>query len=359
MRIVFDARYVRTDFHDGISRYSTELGNALAALHPIVLLVSRVEQAEQFSFAGEVIVAPYPESWREMLTARLIERSGGADVVFSPLQTLGSWRRRFKLILTLQDLIYHRQNEAPPHLRPATRLLWMLYHRTYVFQRLTINRADSIATVSQTSKQEIVAARLTRKRVTVLSNAPRVFSGAEVVQMEAPPKNLVYIGALMKYKNPETLIAGMQYLPGRTLHLLSRGTPKRLRELQALIPRDSNVIFHNGVTDEQYLDLLEDDAILVTATKDEGFGLPPAEALSIGVPVAISDIPVLHEVVGAGGMYFDPHDPRDFAQAVRSLDDRAIRSRMVELGLAHLSQFSWAKSAEALLREANRLVNGA
>lgn len=32
MKLFFDARYTRTDYHDGISRYSAELGNALYRL---------------------------------------------------------------------------------------------------------------------------------------------------------------------------------------------------------------------------------------------------------------------------------------------------------------------------------------
>ena len=41
MRLFFDARYIRTDFHDGISRYTTELGNALAAITPANWLSSK------------------------------------------------------------------------------------------------------------------------------------------------------------------------------------------------------------------------------------------------------------------------------------------------------------------------------
>jgi hypothetical protein len=34
MRLLFDARYIRTDFHDGISRYSAELAAAVLAAAP-------------------------------------------------------------------------------------------------------------------------------------------------------------------------------------------------------------------------------------------------------------------------------------------------------------------------------------
>lgn len=358
MRIIFDARYVRTDFHDGISRYSVELGAALSRLAPVRMLISDPAQLAFFPDAVGHIEAPHPESLREVMTASLIERAGGADVVFSPLQTLGSFRRKFKLILTLQDLIYHRHHAAPGNLRGLTRVGWFLYHLTYLPQRLTINRADTISTVSQTSKQEIIAARLTRKRVIVVPNAPRRFNVEDAELRETPPRNLVFMGSLMRYKNPEVLIRGMRELPGRSLHLLSRGTPNRIAELRAQVPDGADVVFHEGVSDEEYVSLLRDDSILVTASLDEGFGLPPAEALSIGVPVVVSDIPVLHEVAGRGAAYFDPSDPSAFAAAVRSLDDRGERERMVALGKSHLAQYTWEASARVLLREMNRLVGG-
>ena len=34
MRLFFDARYIRTDFHDGISRFSHELAHAVFAAAP-------------------------------------------------------------------------------------------------------------------------------------------------------------------------------------------------------------------------------------------------------------------------------------------------------------------------------------
>jgi len=48
MKIFFDARYTRTDYHDGISRYSAELGNALNKLTPVTFLISDEKQKKWF-----------------------------------------------------------------------------------------------------------------------------------------------------------------------------------------------------------------------------------------------------------------------------------------------------------------------
>ena len=39
MRIFVDCRYVRIERHDGISRYSARVVEALARLHPVTMLI--------------------------------------------------------------------------------------------------------------------------------------------------------------------------------------------------------------------------------------------------------------------------------------------------------------------------------
>ena len=142
----------------------------------------------------------------------------------------------------------------------------------------------------------------------------------------------------------------MEWLPGRTLHLLSRITPKRQAELEALIPNKAKVIFHNGVSDDEYEKLLADNAILATASLDEVYGIPVAEAMNIGVPAVISDMPVFHEVGADGALYFNPKDPKDFAKQVEKLDDEVFRKALIAKGHEHMKTFSWDASAKELLR---------
>ncbi|HWT39861.1 MAG TPA: glycosyltransferase, partial [Dongiaceae bacterium] len=155
----------------------------------------------------------------------------------------------------------------------------------------------------------------------------------------------------------ETLIKGMAWLPGKTLHLLSRIHEKRKKQLEALIPHGTTVIFHNGVTDDEYEKLLADNAILATGSLDEGYGIPVAEAMAMGVPAVISDIPVFHEVGDDGALYFDPHNPKDFATKVKKLDDKAFRDKQITRGERHIRQFSWDESAKTLYTAISHLFH--
>lgn len=352
MRFFFDARYIRTDFHDGISRYSAQLAQAIHAQHPdeVTFLIHDRAQLGHLPEDARWLLLHSNESPLEPIAALRLNKYR-PDVVFSPLQTIGTTGRNYIAINTLHDLIYHRHPKPPGHLNPLLRLGWRAYHLTYVPQRMALNGADLIATVSETTRQQIIEHNLTRNDIVVVPNAPNNLAehlDANATPGASAPKNIVYMGAFLPYKNVETLIRGMEFLPGRTLHLLSRIQPARKRELEALVPAGAQVVFHEGVSDAEYARLLAKDAVLATASLDEGYGLPVAESLALGVPAVISDMPIFHEVAGAGAKYFDPHNPRDFAEGVMALDDDAERAAVRAAGLAHIGRFSWERSAATL-----------
>ncbi len=357
MKLFFDARYIRTDFHDGISRYSAELGSALAQFTPVTFLICDRAQEKFLPANAQTLLIHKPTSSKEPFTALLLNRHN-PDVVFSPMQTMGTAGRRFKLILTLHDMIYYRHRTPPHALNQVIRLGWRAYHMTYIPQRLTLNSADLVATVSETSKRDFEKVRLTKRPIVVVPNAPQDLGqyNENGPKLSKSPKNLIYMGSFMRYKNVEALIAGMEYLPGRTLHLLSRISPGRKAELQKCIPKNAEVVFHGGVSDEKYAQLLANDAIMVSASRDEGYGLPLAEALAFGVPSVVSDLPIFHEVAGDGALYFGANKPREFADRILMLDDQKLASKIIHDGKAHIKQFDWSKSAKALLKEMNTLV---
>lgn len=356
MKFFFDARYIRTDYHDGLSRYSAELACALAPLTPVTFLIFDEAQRKFLPDNATCLKIHSPTSFKEPFTALILNKHR-PDIVFSPLQSMGSLGRKFKLILNQQDMTYYKGTPPPSFLPPHARVAWWLYHRSYIPGRLTLNAADIVATVSETSKQEILAANLTKRPVVVVPNAAEDLS----VYLSKKPrfengKNLIYMGAFLPHKNVETLIKMMEYLPEKSLHLLSRITETRKKELEQLISKNCKVIFHNGVSDKEYAELLANDAIAVSASKSEGYGLPLAEALKLDIPVVVSDIPVFHEVAGPGGRFADQHNPRQFAEAIRELEDKTTYLKLAKEGKAHIESFSWNNSAQTLLEAVNSLA---
>lgn len=358
MNLFFDARFIRTDFHDSMSRCSTELAHAIFTLTPVTFIIHDEAQLKLLPENAKHIKIHPPTSIREPLTAILLNKYK-PDVVFTPMQTMGSIGRKFKLIVMLHDLIYYHYRTPPKQFNPLIRFAWRLYHATYVPQRLTLNNADAVGTVSEASKKEILDAKLTKRPVFVMHNAPRDLAQylKKPIQINAAPKNLVFMGTFMGYKNVEALIAGLEFLPGRTLHLLSPISANRKAELEKRVPKGAKVVFHNGVSDKKYAALLTDDALFVSATRYEGFCLPLAEALALGVPAVVSDLAVLHEVAGEGALYFGRNQPQEFAERVKQFDKETAVKRASQAGKKHMEDFTWEKSAKILYKTAQELAN--
>jgi len=274
----------------------------------------------------------------------------GAKVVFSPMQTIGSFGRRFKLVLTVHDLIYYRHPAPPPSFTWPIKLLWRLYHLSYLPQRLLLNRSDAVATVSKTTQSLISQHKLTKRPTSVVYNAAGDDSLPSAPSFRPSGKQtLVYMGSFMDYKNVEVLIKGMADLPDHELLLLSRISDSRRHELQALAPTGAKVEFLNGVTDKQYHELLSSSVALVTGSRDEGFGIPLVESMSRGIPIVVSDIPIFKEIGGDAAIYFNQDDPKAFAEAVKSIDSESAWLAKSKLSQVQAKKFSWTNSAKALL----------
>ena len=350
----FDARFIRIDRHDGISRFSAELAKALFGKVRLVAIVHDLRQLDFLPSGIEYVVLNNPQAPSELIIARKLNRIG-ATHVFSPMQVMGSWGRKYKLVLTLHDLIYYRHRKPPQDLALLVRIIWRLYHLSYQPQRWLLNRADAVATVSRATKMLIAKHHLTKREVVVLYNAPEKIAQPPV-RTKAESRNLIYIGSFMPYKNVETLIRGVVLLPGFSLHLLSKISENQRGIYEKLANQvGAKLVFHNGVSDEEYKELLKNSFALVSASKDEGFGIPLVEAMQLGTPVVVSKLEIFHEVAGAAGTFFNPDSAESFAKAVLTLDEPKAWSDKSKLSLSQAKEFDWNKSADALLEQFARL----
>ena len=359
MRLFIDCRYVRTRVHDGISRYTASLVQAAAQRADITMLIHDPDQLAMLPDLPHLRISS-PTSAQEPSVARQINPHR-PDVVFSPMQTMGSLGRRYRLILTLHDLIYYHHRTPPGDLPALVRLGWRLYHLSYSPQRFALNRADAVATVSDTTAGLIAEHRLTTRPVHLVPNAPQPVDAPRDPD-QPPRKDLVYMGSFMGYKNVPALIAGLNRLPGYRLHLCSPVSPAQRAQLSALAHRPGQLVFHHGIAEADYHQLLQRATALVTLSRAEGFCLPVVEAFSHGTPVITSDLPIFAEVTGAarrhlGAQVVKHDDAAAFASAVSALEDpgtfadasRAARQRSLD--------YSWSASAERLITLAEALVH--
>lgn len=348
LRFLFDCRYVRWDQHDGISRYTCGIIRSLAGRLPVQMIISDVRQLDQLPDLPWVKL-PRPTDIREALMPLYLNRLK-PDIVFSPMQTMGSLGRKYRLLLTVHDLTYFTYKEPPRQFSWRIRLLWRLFHISMWPQRMLLNRADAVCVVSQTTTDLVARHRLTKRSMILVPNASSLAtSGARSLGFKARTPSIVYMGAFQPHKNVETLILAMQNLPGWTLHLMSPITEMTRQRLQSLAPAAS-LIFYDGATDEEYVTVLQHATALVSASRSEGFGIPLVESMAFGTPVVISDLPIFREIAGAAGIYCDPSDPGTFVDGIRSLQNPEKWAHYSERSVIEAMRWNWESSVDALLK---------
>ena len=346
VRILFDCRYTRLERHDGISRFTARLVEELGRRHPVVMLISDIRQLPMLP-ALPWTLGPSPTSPLEPIIGPRALNRLAPDIVYSPMQTIGPIGRRYALVTTVHDLIYYSHPTPPADLPWAVRVLWRLYHTTPLWQRWVLALADAQVTISATTKELMLGHRMAPRPLRVISNGT---DHPALAPRRRPPstRDLLYVGSFMPYKNVEALARAMHHLPGWRLRLLSRADDATVERLTALAP-DGALDFMQGASDAAYQAALTSARALVSASREEGFGLPIVEAMAIGTPVAVSDIPIFREVTGGHAELYDQESPDAIAAAISRLADDSLWLKRSELGVSWSQRYDWGTAADELL----------
>ena len=219
-------------------------------------------------------------------------------------------------------------------------------------------RADQVVVVSQHTAREVESKLgVPRDRISVCSpGAP------DWPQRAAEPAEggcILFLGTLEPRKNVGTLLDAYERLLATSANapplVLAGGHPP---EAAALLdrarrpPLAPHVEIAGYVAPEERAALFNRALVLVLPSHLEGFGMPAAEAMTIGVPVIVADRGALPEVVGDAGRLVDPADSLALATALSEvLGNAALRRDMTERGWRRATGYSWASTA-ARLREA-------
>lgn len=116
-------------------------------------------------------------------------------------------------------------------------------------------------------------------------------------------------------------------------------------------PGFRGIVHERGhVSDQELVRLLKGTQALLLPSFAEGFGLPLAEALSLGVPVLCSDIPVFHEVGGSVPEFIDPLDGLGWRKAIEQYESPESQKRNAQLvRLRSWSAPNWQDHFESLM----------
>jgi glycosyltransferase involved in cell wall biosynthesis len=126
-------------------------------------------------------------------------------------------------------------------------------------------------------------------------------------------------------------------------------------------PARGRVEWRRFVADTELPKLYSQADLFLFASLNEGFGLPPLEAMACGVPVVASCVTSMPEVLGDAAFLVEPTESeRIFEAARRMLAEPEIGREFAEKGKRRAREFTWRECARRTLlayREATKAEN--
>ena len=159
------------------------------------------------------------------------------------------------------------------------------------------------------------------------------------------------VGTLEPRKNHLALLAAWRRLPAdRPLLVVVGGIGWECDAIVAELQRavaDGIALWLPRAADGTLWHLLANACVLVYPSLWEGFGLPPLEAMQLGVPVVAHDAAPMQEL-GDGALCLADANSVDALTAAiaRLLGDDALRTRLIAAGRARAATFRWRDCAE-------------
>lgn len=183
----------------------------------------------------------------------------------------------------------------------------------------------------------------------------RLHAGTERTDLPELPTGprIVTAARLVPVKNIENLVRAMQSVladvPDAELVLIGDGPEEAaLRRTAAELGLTESVTFLGRLEREAVYGTIAQCDVFAVPSLYEGFCNAAVEAMGLGVPVVASNIDVLHEVVGDGGLYANPHAPDEIAdQLLTLLTNQQYREEVGEIARERArSEFTIEKTAE-------------
>jgi glycosyltransferase involved in cell wall biosynthesis len=227
--------------------------------------------------------------------------------------------------------------------------------------RASIRTADAVVVVSEFTRREVLAlcGGVDPKKIVAVPNAADpIFVNAMPGLSPVDPPFFLAIGNLQPRKNLLTLVRAFKQLveqhPAVEERLVLVGQDRGIAsaiESESVDLRATGRLITTGYVDDQILvDALGAATAFVFPSLYEGFGLPPLEAMTMGIPVAVADIPAMREVVADAGLLVPATDVDAWCNTLRRLaTEQTLRRELSERGLARSRKFSWQDSARKVL----------
>lgn len=298
-------------------------------------------------------------SWNFWALQRYL-RKNPVDVYHTQYITPFFVPKEIKIVTIIHDISF---NFFPKFIKLSD----LVFLRTLI--PLSIGRADKIVGVSRFTRDEIIKYYKTEaSKVDWIHNSiGEEFIGNEISEEELnrvrekynlPEKFILYVGTLQPRKNLPMLIEAYSEIKDKLGNIKvviggnksAHNFDQRIDEIIKEKNVASEIIFPGFVDEKDKPAIFRLAHVFAFPSLYEGFGIPPLEAMSQGVPVVCSDISSLREISANGAIYFDLKNLDDFSKKLYDICmDNSLREELIREGKNRISFFSWKNSASKML----------
>ncbi len=371
MRILIDARMYGPKGAKGLGRYIQQIIKGLKAQDKeneyIILLTkdnwlarnaSRNEAGgDEFEEANNFKKVLAPWRWytlaEQLYLPRLIKKFQPDLVHFPHFNVPIFYRGDF--ILTIHDLLLRKF-----HSRRASTLgpikFWLKKRFYLLVIGAAIRRAKKIIAVSNFTKKEILKyyPRIRPEKIEVIYEGITKLNQSDIqddkevlLRYNIREPFLLYVGNAYPHKNLEKLLLAFKKLEGWKGQLVLVGKKdyfyQRLEgQVQAIGLNTNSVLFLGYIPDQDLASLYHSASLYIFPSLYEGFGLPPLEAMSYGLPVVASEVECLKEVCGLAGEYFNPEEVEEMVKKIKFvLNNKTRQEELRQLGFKQIKKYNW------------------
>jgi len=175
---------------------------------------------------------------------------------------------------------------------------------------------------------------------------------------------ILFVGSRKKHKNLSRLVVAFNSIKDifPYLKLVIAGKKDSNKDNIGLLKEKLNIqeklIEIISPDDEKILCLYRYAKVFVFPSLYEGFGLPPLEAMAYGIPVIVSNIPVLKEICGNAAYFVDPYSSESIAQGIyKVLYDDNLKESLIEKGKKRINDFNSDKLINQYIKVYEETLN--
>jgi glycosyltransferase involved in cell wall biosynthesis len=304
-------------------------------------------------------------AWEHLLLPRLATRSFAPELVFSP----------FNVAPTRWPSPSPRIAAIVSNLAPYAEPVRQLYRgreraRLEALRRLTdrtISRASRVFVLSEQAFA-LIDEKLLDGKAELISMAPppRPDLSTHRLESEHGAPYFLIAGDLLRFKGIEMALRALGRLaPTDRPRLVVAGRPldrpyvKKLQSTARALGVEQDVDFVGSLRHDDLLTRMARARGCVIPSRFENASRVPVEAMSLGIPVIVSEIPSFREACGDAALYFDLDDPDGLADHIRSIKcDASLRSERTRAGYERLTTLDATSASEQILSSIERLDNG-